>query len=248
MTPQRIFCSLTVLLGLTVYPSFSAPPDRATTENAKEVLNAMAKTPEKSIPPAVLRDAAGVIIAHDVVKGGLVIGGQRGHGVLLMREKDGGWSNPIFVTLAGASLGLQIGIESTDLFLVVRNARSLERIMRNTGKITLGTDASVAAGPYGRQTGTAVDTQLKAEILSYSHTRGVFAGVALDGGTIVLDRETNDYFYYKRGVTVPEIVSGAMLTVPASAQKLRVKMAEMSGIKPAAPPSAQTGPSLPPIR
>lgn len=186
-----------------------------------------------------------MIIAPDVIKGGFVIGARHGHGVLLMREKDGSWANPVFVTITGGSFGLQVGLEATDVFLVVRNARSLERIMRGAGKLTLGADASVAAGPFGRDAAAATDAQLKAEILSYSRSRGIFAGVSLDGSTLLVDHHANDRFYSRRGITVGEIMGGDKLIIPESAVNLRIKLSQMTGDKPAAQPPVIIGPIIP---
>ena len=134
-----------------------------------------------------------MIVAPDVVKGGFVLGARHGHGVLLVRQK-GGWSDPVFVTLTGGSIGLQAGVSATDLFLVIRNARSLDRIFKGAGKLALGADATVAAGPVGREVAGATDAQLKAEILAYSRTRGLFGGVALDGDTILVDHAANERY------------------------------------------------------
>src|SRR3954466_9467259 len=140
----------------TALPAVAGPPDRSTIAESIEVLNDMAGAPEKRVPPKLLQEASAVIVAPDVVKGGFVVGARHGHGVLLVRQKDG-WSDPIFVTVTGGSLGLQAGVSSTDLFLVIRNARSLDRIFKGAGKLALGADATVAAGPVGRELAGATD-------------------------------------------------------------------------------------------
>jgi lipid-binding SYLF domain-containing protein len=185
-----------------------------------------------------------VIVAPDVLKGGFVLGARHGHGVLLVRQK-GGWSDPVFVTLTGGSIGFQAGVSATDLFLVIRNARSLDRIFQGTGKLALGADATVAAGPVGREVAGATDAQLKAEILAYSRTRGLFGGVAMDGDTILVDHAANDRYYGKRKVTVGEIVAGAV-TAPKDAAVLRARLAEWSGDAPVPPPppAAVIGPAI----
>jgi lipid-binding SYLF domain-containing protein len=205
----------------------AGPEERSTVDGALEVLNDFATAPEKRIPPKLLQDASAVIVAPDVVKGGFVVGARHGHGVLLVRQA-GGWSDPVFVTITGGSFGLQAGISSTDLFLVIRNARSLDRIFKGAGKLALGADATVAAGPIGREASAATDAQLKAEILAYSRTRGLFGGVALDGDTIVVDNIANEHFYGKRKVTVPDIVAGTV-TSPKEAGMLRARLGEWSG-------------------
>ncbi len=201
----------------------AAPRDRSTVDESVAVLDELAKTPEKCVPPALLRDADAVIIVPNLLKGGFVVAARHGCGVMLIRGKDGVWSNPVFVKVTGGSVGFQVGVEATDLFLVLRSKRSLERIMQGNGKLTLGADASVAAGPIGRQASADTDAMMRAEILSYSRSRGVFAGVSIEGDTLRIDAEANQRFYDKRDVTVPEIVEGKMLT-PLSAATLRSKL------------------------
>ena len=235
-------------LALAALPATAtaAPPARSTVDEAIDVVNDLAGVPEKQVPPKLLRDASAVIVAPDVLKGGFVLGARHGHGVLLVRQKDG-WSDPVFVTLTGGSIGLQAGVSSTDLFLVIRNARSLDRIFKGAGKLALGADATVAAGPIGREAAGATDAQLKAEILAYSRTRGLFAGVALDGDTILVDHAANERFYGRRRVTVGEILAGAV-TTPSEAGVLRARLAEWSGEarEPLPAPPAVLGPAVRP--
>jgi lipid-binding SYLF domain-containing protein len=219
---------LFVLSLVAALPAVSnaGPGDASTIDDAITVLDDLAGAPEKRIPPKLLQEASAVIVAPDIVKGGFIVGARHGHGVLLVRNKDG-WSDPVFVTLTGGSFGLQAGVSATDLFLVIRNARSLDRIFKGAGKLALGADASVAAGPIGREAAAATDAQLKAEILSYSRSRGLFAGVALDGDTIVVDHAANDRYYGKRKVTVADIVGGKVDS-PKEAGVLRAKLSDWS--------------------
>lgn len=218
----------------------AGPRDRSTIDNAIDTLNDLQMSRERNIPPALLRDANAVVIAPDLVKGGFVIAARHGHGVLLVKDKNGGWSNPVFVTITGASLGVQAGVQKTDVFLVIRNQRSLERIMRGAGKLTLGADAAVAAGPVGRQVSADTDAMLRAEILSYSLNRGIFAGVALEGDTLRVDPAANDRFYGTREVSVADIVGGKV-AAPESAVALRAKLSQWTAVKveivPPAPPA-----------
>jgi lipid-binding SYLF domain-containing protein len=181
-----------VLAAALPSPAPALPPHPARTlEHATEVLDDLAAIPLKGIPPALLADAHGVAIIPRVVKAGFVFGGRGGHGVVLTRGKDGAWSDPVFVNLGGASVGFQAGVESTDVVLVFRSAKSLERLFEGKGKVTLGADAGVAAGPVGRQAMAATDGKLEAEILSYSRSRGLFAGVSLDGAVIRPEPKAN---------------------------------------------------------
>jgi lipid-binding SYLF domain-containing protein len=226
-------CVLSVLAALPT-TLIAGPTGSASVDDAITILDDLATVPEKRVPPKLLQDASAVLIAPDVVKGGFVVGGRHGHGVLLVRQK-GGWSDPVFVTVTGGSFGFQAGVATTDLFLVIRNARSLDRILKGAGKLTLGADASVAAGPIGREAAGATDAQLKAEVWSYSRSRGLFAGVALDGDAIVVDHEANEKFYRQRKVTVADIVGGTVAT-PKEAAVLRARLADWSGDTPTLPP------------
>jgi lipid-binding SYLF domain-containing protein len=187
--------ALAISLVLVGSPSSALPPSNARTlENAAHVLEALTEIPARGIPTRLLASAEGVAIIPRVIKAGFLFGGRGGHGVVLVRDKSGQWGDPVFINLGGASVGFQVGVESTDLVLVFRNRRSLDRFLEDKGKLTLGADASVAAGPVGRNAETATDGRLEAEILSYSRGRGVFAGVAIDGGVIRPDRESNGKF------------------------------------------------------
>jgi lipid-binding SYLF domain-containing protein len=154
-------------------------------------LNDLAALPESCIPASLLADAQGIAIIPHTIKAGFVIGGRAGHGLILTRDRNGAWSGVTFVDLGGASVGFQAGVESADVVLVFRTRHSLDRILSGKGKLTLGADAAIAAGPIGRQAEAGTDARLRAEIWSYSRSRGLFAGVALDGAAILYDRRAN---------------------------------------------------------
>lgn len=156
------------------------------------VLDEVMGTPEGSIPSSLLRDARCVAVVPNVVKVGFVIGGRHGKGLVSCRTK-GGWSRPSFVTLSGGSFGLQIGAQATDFVLVFGNRRAAERLTES--KFTLGGDASVSAGPVGRTAEAGTDVKFQTEILSYSRSRGLFAGVSLEGATLQTDRDANEEVY-----------------------------------------------------
>ena len=198
-------------LALLNLPSIaSARTEEETIRVAGEVLQQFLDLHIKEIPEALLAEAHGVAIIPNVVKIGLVLGGQRGRGVVIIRERDGSWRAPLFVTITGGSIGWQIGAQSTDFMLVFKSQKSVEGLLR--GKFTLGADASVAAGPVGRRASAATDVELKAEIYSYSRSRGLFAGVSLDGSALQVDDAANAAYYGGIG--------GAPQTVPESALKL----------------------------
>ena len=200
---KRLFFAAFALAVLPCSPALAqrerlrdrlAPHPTETLYDATVILADLSNIPAKGIPPALMADAHGVIIIPRVVKAGFVIAGSGGHGVVMARDKDKRWSDPVFVNFGGGSVGFQAGVESTDVVLVFRDRKSLDRLLEGKGKVTLGADASVAAGPVGRQAMAGTDAKLEAEIVSYSRSRGLFAGVALDGSVIRPDANTNAMF------------------------------------------------------
>ncbi len=165
----------------------------ARARNAIRVMTDIQAIPESAIPDKLLDEARALVVVPDTIKAGLVLGGRRGHGLLSVKNADGTWSNPSFIKLTGGSIGLQAGVQSSDVVLAFRTDRGLESIVN--GKFTLGADAGVAAGPMGRSASTATDGELKAEIWSWSRARGLFAGVALDGAVLSIDDAANESVY-----------------------------------------------------
>jgi lipid-binding SYLF domain-containing protein len=206
-----VFCCL----GMTV-PSLAAST-RTKMEESIDVVNQLISIPEKTIPPALLSKAEGIAIIPGVIRAGFILGGRYGQGVLLLHKK-GEWSDPVFITLTGGSIGWQIGVESVDVILVFKTKRSVEGVLR--GKFTLGADAGVAAGPVGREASAATDVQLKAEVYSYSRSRGLFAGLAIQGSALQIDDEA-DAGYYGKELTPRKIVKGEVPKVPDSAVRLK---------------------------
>ena len=209
---------LTVLLLAT--PAFAQPIESEEQERARqaaEVLGELAGAPDKAIPRSVLEKAEAIAIFPGVKKAGFVIGGQWGRGVISVRDDKGNWSPPSFLRLAGGSVGAQIGATETDVVLVVMNRRGVSNLLRNEFKI--GGDASAAAGPVGREASASTDIQMRAEILSYSRSRGLFAGVTVNGSSVAEDKDANARFYGKP-LSSQDIVNGAVPTVPAAAKGL----------------------------
>lgn len=176
-----------------------------------QVLNEIMAIPAQAIPKRLLAGAEGVAIIPKVIKGGFVIGARRGHGTLLVRDENGGWHAPVFVTLTGGSIGWQAGIQSTDVILVFKTKKSIQGILSK--KFTLGVDAAAAIGPVGRQASAATDAQLKAEIYSYARSRGLFLGASLDGSMLQVDGMANAAYY-------PNAVPGHPTPIPPSALQL----------------------------
>jgi lipid-binding SYLF domain-containing protein len=219
-TSARFLVPVFVLfLALPAAAVGNSGAETARVESAAEVMGKIMEIPEKAIPPTLLSNAQGIAVVPNVIKVGLVVGGQFGNGVLSIRGKDGAWSNPVFVTLTSGSVGWQIGAESTDFVIVFKSRKSIDGIMK--GKYTLGADAAVAAGPVGRRVGAATDVELKAEIFSFSRNRGLFAGVSLEGSALQIDGESGAKFYGKEDVRPSEILEGRGVKVPAAADGFR---------------------------
>jgi lipid-binding SYLF domain-containing protein len=170
--------------------------------DATTVFGEIMSAGDKAIPGAILNKAMGIAIFPSTIKAGLVFGGVRGRGILSARGANG-WSSPAFLTLTGGTFGLQIGGQSADIILVINGQRGLENLVSNQFKI--GADAALAAGPVGRDAQAATDIQLRAQILSYSRARGLFAGVTINGSTIRQDVDANQRFYGKP-LTTKQIV------------------------------------------
>jgi lipid-binding SYLF domain-containing protein len=222
-------------------------PELTTIEQAVAVLHANAAMPVKSIVPAVLRDAKGVAVIPHVVKAGLLVDHQFGRGVVIMRRPDGSWSDPVFVTLEGNGFGLEAGVEAIDLVLVFKSPASLERVVKGKGKLTLGTDASVAAGPLGRDAELATDKKLlKTDVYSYSRSRGLFAGVALQGAKLQVDGKANEGFYNVRGMRPEDVMSRRLPAVPA-VESLKAELNMLSGVPPVVPQSYRATPPPPQV-
>ena len=218
-----------LMIALSVATAAVAGPqedDRA--REAVRVLTDIQRIPESGIPDKLLDEARGIVVVPDALKIGLVLGGRRGHGLLSVKNPDGTWSSPSFVKLTGGSIGFQAGVQSADIVLVFRSDRGLDSIVN--GKVTLGADAGVAAGPVGRNAATATDGQLKAEIWSWSRARGLFAGVALDGAVLSIDDEANEAVY-GRDTTPRMIFEGRAHGQPSNAVvDFRDRLEEASAI------------------
>jgi lipid-binding SYLF domain-containing protein len=221
-------CSAAIVLAVFTAAPVTAQKDAADELNrikdAAQVLDEVMGAPDKAIPGNVMEKAEGIAVFPGLLKGGLGLGAQRGRGILSVRDKKtGAWSNPAFLTITGGSFGAQIGLQAIDLILVINNQRGLEQLIKNQFKI--GAAAGVAAGPVGRDASASTDIQMRAQILSYSRTRGLFAGVTLNGSTIKQDRDANERLYgigYRTG----QIVFEGMGTAPAGVNEWKATLAK----------------------
>src|SRR5579885_893848 len=194
--------------ALHASPAHAADDQSAKVREASEVMEEIMAIPEQSIPPALLAEAHAIAVIPGVLKAGFIVGGRFGRGVVMVRGKSG-WSDPVFLTLAGGSFGWQIGAQAADVILVFKNRRGLDSLVN--GKFTLGADAAAAA----------TDVQLKSEIYSYSRSRGLFAGVALDGSVLDIDKDADAAYYGKPGISATDIFDGNAPRHPEDAQKLK---------------------------
>ena len=221
---------LALLCGLFLVPCLRASlPAQETNEEERRVEDAILVFQEISglkdegIPESILAKAQGIAIIPGVVKAAYGIGGEFGRGVLLVQEK-GTWSNPSFIKLAGGSLGWQIGIQRSDLILVFKTKKSIDHIAE--GKITMGADAGVAAGPVGRGAQANTDLEMKAEIFAYSKAKGLFIGISVKGAAIQIDADANRKLYGDSDITAHQIFTQFGLEGPPAAVKLRKILAE----------------------
>lgn len=251
--------ALGLIIGLSVGPATASLADTPVLPDlekrvaaANEVLQDFNRIPEQAIPTQLLDRAYAVAVVPNVIKGGFIVSGSLGRGVLVVRRSDGRWSNPAFVTLSNLGVGFQAGAQGSDLILVFKSPRGVENIAR--GKFTLGGSASASAGPVGRTAVAATDGEFKSEIYTYARSRGLFAGVSLDGGAITMDREANGVYYGgAEGGSVNRILNEDGIPTPATARPFLDTLASMApalqwqqdgqyaGQQPAAEPAPPAG-------
>ena len=183
---------------------------------AADVLNKIMATPDKGIPQDLLDKAACAVIVPNVKKGAFIVGAKYGRGFIVCRRANHGWSAPAGVKVEGGSVGFQIGGSETDVVMLLMNQSAINKLL--SSKFTIGGDASVAAGPVGRTSSAETDAQLHAELLTYSRTRGLFAGVSLQGATLRPDDDANKDMYGKT-MSNQDVVLGSAQP-PASAAGL----------------------------
>ena len=190
-----------------------------TVVGARNALDQFFAIPLESMPPAMLAAAEGIAIFPNMIKGGFIFGVNYGKGVLHVRKPDRTWSAPVMVTMGGGSVGFQAGVQAADIVLVFATPRSLEGILTGR-KVTLGADASIAAGPVGMQTNAGTDARLGAEIYSYARSRGLFLGVSLGGSDLSVDNNADSMLYGRFGVTPTDVFQGRGLGMRPEVQQL----------------------------
>lgn len=226
-----VACS--ALLLLVVTPEARAQDDVRKLQQAAEVLQAFTSNEENGIPVELLQQARGIVIVPGLIRGGFILGGRRGRGVLVVRAPSGDWSNPAFITLTGGSIGWQFGVESGDLVLIFANDRSVRNI--EAGRFTLGGEAAAVAGPLGRRSSTTVTA--RSEVYAYLRSRGLFAGAAVEGARLDVDEQGGRRFYGRGGAEPLGPVSAA---TPASVRNFLDVLASAS--RPSGAPPTRPGP------
>lgn len=211
----RQFTLAFVFCVLTVATAYAATKEERRVLDATDILDQLLRIPEQGIPTRLLARAHAIAVIPGVLKVGFGVGVRRGRGILVVRQSDNSWSNPAFITMTGGSLGFQAGAQSSDIILVFKNRSSVDSISQ--GKFTLGADASVAAGPVGRSAEASTDITFKSEVFSYSRSRGLFAGVALQGAGLTMDRKANAAFYGNPAITPEQIFAGSGNAAPQEA-------------------------------
>src|SRR5271165_6521357 len=212
---KKIF-SLWLMSGLGMVGTYAfAGSDREETvermQKSVEVIQSIMSTPDKGIPEEVLNGAKCIVVVPNLIKGGFIFGGKHGRGVATCRTADG-WSAPAFVSVGGGSWGLQIGVEGVDLVMLVMNDRGLQHLL--SSKFELTGEGSVAAGTVGRQTSAGTDILMRTEVLTYARSRGIFAGLTLEGAVVEQDNDSTRAIY-GHNMRFRSILSGRVPT-PAS--------------------------------
>ncbi|HET8887485.1 MAG TPA: lipid-binding SYLF domain-containing protein [Candidatus Angelobacter sp.] len=224
---------------------FAAEAASSRLQASATVLNEIMAAPDKGIPSDILSSAKCVAVVPSLLKGGFVVGGAHGRGMATCRTATG-WSAPAPLTTTGGSIGLQIGGQAVDLVMVVMNDRGMQALL--SSKFKLGADASVAAGPVGRHTEGSTDWKLRAEVLTYSRARGLFAGISFNGAVIKQDEDATREIY-GRMVDFKTILTGSVAT-PQTAETFIAAVRQAVGTDtapPSAPPSTPTGRSTAPV-
>src|ERR1051326_6823070 len=207
-------------------------------ESAATVLNEIMATPDKGIPGEILGSAKCVAVVPSMLNGGFIVGARHGRGMATCRTPNG-WSAPAPLTTTGGSFGLQIGGQAVDLVMVIMNDRGMQALL--SSKFKLGADASVAAGPVGRHTEGSTDWKLRAEVLTYSRARGLFAGISFNGAVIKQDEDATREVY-GRMVDFKTILTGSVAT-PQSAEAFIAAVRQAVGTDTAPPPVPRSTPT-----
>ncbi len=225
MKSSRIAPALLLIIFMCAFiaPVKSQTKQEDKIDAATKVLQDFSKMKE-SIPSELLKVTEGIIVVPKLINAGFVLAGKRGKGIAMVKLENGNWSNPVFVTITGGSVGFQAGVQSVDLVLIFKSAETLQNIGK--GSFTLGGDISVTAGPVGRNSTASTDYKLEAEVYSYSRSKGLFAGISLAGSAISIDSKANESFYGNDD-DAKTLFSNSTLNTSASVKKMKSTLKEM---------------------
>jgi lipid-binding SYLF domain-containing protein len=216
-----LLMSVIGMMGTYAWAGSARQDSVARLQSSIDVIHAIMATPDKGIPEEVMNDAKCIVVVPNLIKGGFVLGGKHGRGVASCRTAEG-WSAPAFVSVGGGSAGLQIGLEGVDLVMLVMNDKGLQQLL--SSKFELTGEGSVAAGPVGRHASAGTDWKMTTEVLSYSRSKGVFAGLTLEGAVVEQDNDSTRAIYGKQ-LEFRNILSGKVAT-PKSAEPFMKAVAE----------------------
>ncbi|MFO0812675.1 MAG: lipid-binding SYLF domain-containing protein [Gemmatales bacterium] len=223
---KNLSITLLVCLASTSF-TYAQMKEQSLVKDAGLVLSEIMQVPEKGIPKSLLNEAQAIMIFPNVVKAGFIVGGRHGRGVVLTRDANGVWGLPVLLSITGGNFGAQIGVQATDLVLMFKSKRGVDSILQGH-QLTLGADASVSAGPVGRNVAASTDTSFRTEILSWSRSRGLFAGVALDGSKVKIDGNGIAAFYGVPPPPIEVILNAQVPTIPAAANDLRNQVLQLA--------------------
>jgi SH3 domain-containing YSC84-like protein 1 len=227
-TISLLLMSFMGMAGTYAWAGSASEDSVARLQSSVEVLQAIMATPDKGIPEEVLNDAKCILVIPNLIKGGFIVGGKHGRGVASCRT-SGGWSAPAFVSLSGGSAGLQIGVEGVDLVMLVMNDQGFQHLL--SSKFELTGEASGAAGPVGRHASAGTDWKMNTQVLTYSRSKGVFAGLTLEGAVVEQDDDSTLAIYGKDmkfhnllsgNVATPKSAEGFMKAVADARQQARI--------------------------
>lgn len=231
------YLCLAIVLGWGLQATLFADSPAETVVLSERVLCELMAIPGRQIPCQLLNEAQGIVIVPNVLKVGFIAGARQGCGVVMVRDADCEWSLPQFVMLTGGSIGFQAGVQGTDVVLVFMTRKGIAGLMK--GACTVGVDASVSAGPVGRETAIGTDPALCADIYSYSRSRGLFLGVSLEGTALEIDHASHAWYYGAPTDHMPA-------RVPAAAASLRHFLSDLTARTPLTPAHVHSAPAVSP--
>lgn len=232
---KKILSAFFVFAAVASFSLQAQPSAEVQLQEASDLIRAFTDAGDDSIPAELMERALGIAVIPDVFRGGFILGGRRGRGVLSIRMDDGSWSNPAFVTLTGGSIGWQVGAESTDIVLVFANENAIKNI--TTGKFTLGGEATAVAGPLRRQASSTMT--FRAEVYGYLRSRGLYAGAAFLGARLRIDDDFGDKVYATHAGAEP--LGPQSASTPAAARRflLALDQATLTPVRPLVEESAE---------